>query len=539
MGDQKPGQQVPASEDQVCNSAGGYVWPVSDMNRLRRFMVLGTEGGTYYIQSKDLGLENIDCIQKLIDDGLGEEVVKEIVKFSVEGRAAKQNPIMLALVQCARCTDMKTKKAAYDALSKVCRIPTHLFQFIEYSEKFSEGTGWGRAQRRAISRWYNNKKPNDLAYQITKYRKRNGWTHRDVLRLAHVKPENDATSLVLKYIAKGKKALLEEFGKIEEPNDRQKSVMMLLRAVEDAKVSDDQTEIMTLIEEHNLVREHIPTKFLKEKDIWRSLLQQMPMTAMIRNLGKMSSIELLAPLSDEANLVCERLQSDERLKKARIHPFSILLAYKTYKAKKGDKGKLTWEPEQTVLNALDDAFYKSFKFVEPTGKRFLLAVDVSGSMSCSGVNGARNVTAREAAAAMTMVTMRTEKRHHLVAFSNRLVDIPINEKMRMDEVIRICSNIPMGATDCAQPMIYARQKKISVDVFIIYTDCETWAGNIQPAEALRSYRKETGIDAKLIVVAMTSNGFTLADPKDAGMMDIVGFDAAAPDVIRNFALGLL
>ncbi len=34
----------------------------------------------------------------------------------------------------------------------------------------------------------------------------------------------------------------------------------------------------------------------------------------------------------------------------------------------------------------------------------------------------------------------------------------------------------MGSTDCAQPMIYARQKKLEVDVFIVYTDNETWAG---------------------------------------------------------------
>ncbi len=59
--------------------------------------------------------------------------------------------------------------------------------------------------------------------------------------------------------------------------------------------------------------------------------------------------------------MCERLRDDDRLKKARIHPFSILLALKTYQTGKGDKGKLTWAPEQTVLNALDDAFYKAFK----------------------------------------------------------------------------------------------------------------------------------------------------------------------------------
>jgi len=33
---------------------------------------------------------------------------------------------------------------------------------------------------------------------------------------------------------------------------------------------------------------------------------------------------------------------------------------------------------------------------------------------------------------------------------------------------------------------------------------------------------------------MTSNGFTLADPNDRGMMDVVGFDTTVPTVIANF-----
>ena len=87
----------------------------------------------------------------------------------------------------------------------------------------------------------------------------------------------------------------------------------------------------------------------------------MPMTAMIRNLGKMTSIGLLTPGSEATNLVRERLQDEDRLKKARVHPFSILLAMKTYQAGKGDKGKLAWTPDTAVVHALDDAFYRAFK----------------------------------------------------------------------------------------------------------------------------------------------------------------------------------
>ena len=95
----------------------------------------------------------------------------------------------------------------------------------------------------------------------------------------------------------------------------------------------------------------------------------------------------------------------------------------------------------------------------------------------------------------------------------------------------------MGATDCAQPMIYATRKKLEVDVFIVYTDCETWVGDVHPAEALQEYRAAMGIDARMIVCAMTATEFTIADPEDRGMLDMAGFDAAAPEVIQTFAMG--
>ena len=76
---------------------------------------------------------------------------------------------------------------------------------------------------------------------------------------------------------------------------------------------------------------------------------------------------------------------------------------------------------------------------------------------------------------------------------------------------------------------------MQIDVFCIYTNSETWAGDVHPSEALKQYRQKTGIPAKLVVVGMTSNGFTIADPQDPGMMDVVGFDPAAPQAIKEFA----
>src|SRR5438445_12992 len=75
-----------------------------------------------------------------------------------------------------------TRSAALAALPRVCRTGTHLFRFAEDVKAFR---GWGRGLRRAVGDWYAGKEPGELAYQLTKYQRRNGWSHRDLLRLTH------------------------------------------------------------------------------------------------------------------------------------------------------------------------------------------------------------------------------------------------------------------------------------------------------------------------------------------------------------------
>jgi len=247
----------------VPNSAGGYSYQVGDMQRLRRFLCLGSEGGTYYIGEKKLGKENANAILRLISNGKGTEVVKEIVEFSVEGRAAKQNPIIFALALCARDSNVEVKKAAYTALSSVCRIPTHLFTFVEFCEALSQGTGWGRCHREAIKAWYLTKDPKHLAMSVTKYKQRNGWSHLDLLRLSHVKADDPLLQIVFKYIVKGIDVTTQEFmGKSEKGDE----ILAFLRAV-DSVLSADEGAAVGLIKQYNLVREHLPTQLLNSKPV--------------------------------------------------------------------------------------------------------------------------------------------------------------------------------------------------------------------------------------------------------------------------------
>ncbi|KAH7680234.1 CBN-ROP-1 protein, partial [Aphelenchoides avenae] len=238
--------------------------------------------------------------------------------------------------------------------------------------------------------------------------------------------------------------------------------------------------------------------------------------------------------------VVAKLTDETAIQKARVHPVSVLLAAATYKKGRGIRGSLTWSVNERIEAALDEAFLKAFKNVEPTGKRYCLAVDVSGSMSSNVGGGSGVISCREASVAMSKVFLETEPQVECMAFQDEFVPLPFKKGDKLNDMVSYTEELPFGNTDCAQPMLWALKERKKFDVFIVFTDCETWAGQVHPFKALQDYRREMDVpDAKLVVMGMTATDFTLADPTDPGMLDVCGFDAAIPELVRSFVLGQL
>ena len=173
-------------------------------------------------------------------------------------------------------------------------------------------------------------------------------------------------------------------------------------------------------------------------------------------------------------------------------------------------------------------------------------------MAWGNVAGVEGLTPREASAAMALVTAATEPRHEIVGFCaggwfrdrgrdrhpglpDGLTRLDISPRRRLEDAVRAVEGLRSGGTDCALPMLYAQALEREVDTFVVYTDSDTWAGDVHPVQALRDYRRASGIDARLVVVGMVSSGFSIADPADAGMLDVLGFDLATPQLIGDFA----
>jgi len=519
-------QAIPGRETEMKrNNAGGVTFTLDQWGVLDRFLVIGSEGGNYYVGERDVTKQSFDVVKKCVAaDGL--RTVARAVEYSTAGRAPKNDPAVVVLALAAVYGDEKTKEAAFEALPKVARTGTWLFMFVAIVDSLGK---WNAATKRGVAKWYTSKTVDRLAVQLLKYQSRNGWAHRDVLRLAHVKPSSEVQSNLFRYAVKGSDGM--ELGM---------NVPQLVVDFEMLKRTDRKADVLRLIASNkDLTWEMVPTQWHKDNDVMMALLPGMGLTALIRKLALFSQNGLIAPLSEATKLIVAKLSDAEALKAQRVHPVTLLNAQKVFaagrllKLRPGQDQK-TWKVEQRIVDALNDAFYASFGNVDKTGESYLLGVDCSGSMFGAGtVVGLDALVAAEVAGVMALAIAKHQPNYWIGGFNTRMSELKISPNMRLEQALKVIRDFSWGGTDCALPMLHAAQHKMQVDKFVTITDNETWAGSIQPVQALKKYRAAFNPAAKSVVVGTMQSEFTISDPKDAGMLDVAGFDSAVPQIIAQ------
>lgn len=517
-------QTQAVSPKQVKNNAGGYSFEVSDASRLERFLILGTDGGTYYVNEQDLTRQNVNWLIEEIKTN-GAEVLVKVVEVSESGRAYRNSAAIFALALLFKHAHKELKPAIRDALPKVCRTSTHLFEWAQYNKALG---GWNRTKRAAVGAWYQDKETGQLAYQAVKYRQRNGWTHRDLFRLSH--PEGVDVQ-VGNFILKG------EVDPVESQN-----ILVGFQMAQDAKTKAEVLQTLDLFK--NLPWEALPTQFHKEVEVWQKLFYngQLRGQALLRNVTRLAKLGAFKDMVF-ARHFADKLVDEEMIQATRLHPIQYLLALVNYTDGQVDRKKhgfygariKDWTVNPVVRDALDAGFYLAFKYADNADKKTLIGLDVSGSMSALAMG--IDLSCAEVGAAMSMATVRREPFYQVMGFAHTFKDLGITPKMSLQQVLAITRRQNFGGTDCALPMVYAKEQKIDVDTFVIMTDAETWYGGVHPHVALEQYRQFVGHDAKLVVAGMCSNGFTIANPNDRGMLDVVGADATLPKVVADFSAG--
>jgi len=610
------GQRVPrAGHDDIMtkNSAGGFTYTVSDEESINRILILGTNSNSYYSSATKLTADAITAVKRMVDEGKGEMILTHLLDVYESGRAPKQDPtfFVLALLTQGTMPDA-VRLEAYKIVAKL-RTFSQLYTWVGMRKELGEGKkGFGRGVRKTMFSMFNSRTGLQLAHQSTKYPSRKfgneSWSIGNIIDCAHI-PSNALSAdaqLVVVYVVKGLEKAEEAFLK-HATDEKCIAVMNYLRAVGAVKSATCTPDTaIQLIRQYHLPREVLSTHLLNAIEVWHSLLYTtsvgeggkvvrrvtMPITALIRNLGVMASRGLF---DDEsvAQLVADHLNNVHVLRGGRVHPVALLVAKLTFDAGEGVKGKLSWTVNTTISEALESAFYVAFGTIEGTGKRILHAVDCSGSMT-SPACAVPYLTACQAVGTLVMEAVHRETRYfeqktkyvdpmnstsvdptkatpddfvvptyvqdvHLFNHNTTSKFVTITAQHKLHEVTTMLQS-SFGTTDCALPMICALEKfKTSngkqglYDLFIIYTDNETYYGNIHPSEALEKYNSVTGLMAKMIVVATTPSSSSIGyggyrhccvDPTDPRnrtpfALNIVGFDLNAPTLIKNFASGQL
>jgi 60 kDa SS-A/Ro ribonucleoprotein len=275
----------------------------------------------------------------------------------------------------------------------------------------------------------------------------------------------------------------------------------------------------------------IPTESINEKRVLEALLEKMPLTAMLRNLGRYAAREVTKDRTSWATKhIVGKLTDLEALRKGRIHPVSVLNTLRVYRNGRGDRGDLNWTPNEAILDALSEAFELSFQAVEPCGKSMLVAVDVSGSMSCPV--GGYQLSCREIAAAIALTFVKTEPNVELIYFDDRIHQVKgAGKRTSYDDIMK---SLPHGGgTDLSLPYKHLWQQNLKLDAVITLTDNETWAGGSHPVQEHERYLKAHP-SYKAAIVAMACNHVSVLPENTENALGIAGFDAAVPTIITNF-----
>jgi 60 kDa SS-A/Ro ribonucleoprotein len=521
-------QTEPANDRQVQNNAGGYTFKVDDRTRLNRFLTIGTEGGTYYSNEKPLTRDNAKTVIAMAEAS-NPLLIDDALEISEAGRAPRNNPALFALAAAAGLGVTNFRANALDLLPRVARTGSHLLTWAAYIEMFR---GWGPQLTKGVGRWYTSKNADDLAYQLLKYKQRNGWSQADLIKLSHFgrTPLTGEQKVFFEYIKKGSVTA--------ENIDR---LPYLVALAEQAHHTRNTREWVQLIGySKSLSWEMLPSEALAEADVWKALVDggNLPLTALLRNLSRLTRLGVLRQMDPWTTQMLTKLTDAEYVTKSRIHPIQVLIALKTYAAGHSlGGGRSTWTPVPQVTEALNTMFYLAFGNVTPSGKRVLIGVDVSDSMDWDIAGYA--FTAREVAGALALMTMKTEPAYGVVGFGSTLTPLNISPSQRLDDVMQYMRGIWPSGTDASIPIMYALQQNYAVDTFQVITDNETWAGRSHPHEALKQYRRQTGIDAKLQVIAVSPTDFSIADPLDKGMLDVSGMDSGIPALLAAHGRGEL
>ncbi|HEV8367631.1 MAG TPA: hypothetical protein VGQ39_06760 [Pyrinomonadaceae bacterium] len=238
-------------------------------------------------------------------------------------------------------------------------------------------------------------------------------------------------------------------------------------------------------------------------------------------------------------LIADRLRDPEKVRKARVFPYQLMVAYTMAASNSGIP--------QVVSNALQDAMEIATANVPEFAGKVYVFPDVSGSMQ-SAVTGLRKgatsaVRCVDIAALVAATMLRKNPQAEVIPFESNVVEVRLNPRDSVMTNAEKLTKLPCGGTNCSAPLAFLNKRRASGDLVIYVSDYESWVDTPQygrfggsATETMKEWAnfKQRNPMARMVCIDIQPYG-TVQAKERADTLNIGGFSDQVFDVIAEFA----
>ena len=497
------GRGMLVAQADTTNNAGGRAYSLSDKEALAQYAVTGTFGNTYYTNAQDEVKRITDLVQVIVKDD--PEFVARLAVYARRSAWMKDTPaFMVAALAANKQTELMSQ-----VFPLVIDNGKMLRNFVQIIRSGVLGRkSLGTAPKRAIQRWFANRSDSQVFFASVG----NDPSLADVIKLSRPKPEGESRNALIAYLL-GKEHNVDALPEI-------------VKAFEAFKLSGGEAEAPS-------VPFQMLTGLPLNKDHWIKIARDARYLMTIKNLNTFQRHGVFED-KEVCQLIVDRIRNAEDIRKARVFPYQLMSAYVF------SKGSV---PEE-IVDALHDAMEIATENVPQFEGKTLIAVDVSGSMSCSVTGGWGSVSSKircvDAAALFGSAVLRRNPGSKLIAVDTRLHTPRMSGR---DTVLTTAGNLAKfggGGTNLSLVGEYLNKSNEKYDNVIVISDNESWAD--------RGYYRGTGLqkqfnkyrakhnNSKLVCIDIVPYGTSQAKT-GSHVLNVGGFNDQVFSVVANFLGG--
>lgn len=549
---------------------------VSGLSELKRFLYLSAslnlgEQTTSY--AKLLSLVHAQCKQLLSAAANGEKAkvvgdvlatLKEYARLLPNNRGLDSIAFLLAsIAKSAAPGDEDTTHKVYETLVQTSPSPFSLFAFDYYrsylravenneptAAAISSGSSSnmdvsapigaadrakkkerkiGRGLKKALIKWYSSKSEFELLLLLTRFKHSHSWTNKDLLKLIHMKPQNEGVDFIMKYVMFG-------FDKVKNDKlpDNFAYLMTFVTDLENLKTAKTGDEISALIRKNKFHKDHLPSRVYKFKEIWPALIEQMNIQDFCSNLHKFTNKDVL-------NTELERFIMDKILNKdspdfKALNPIYLCMGVQTIENylthsnlshRHSSSSKQSKEPQQSthrsILERLRDHLWSlyshSHSVLQSSSKinmRVMIVVEVNGQMRNGHTLGLTNLNPLDTSACVMLTLYYSNAdpaKVTVFAASDKLTQIELAangnaakpDLATIERIFQGFASIEKNPTDKIYEWSLQNAKSFDAFVFLTSSD-QTYKGILSEAEFYRINHSPT---TKLALINLTGKTDTL------------------------------